>query len=57
MSEIRKEVSAFAAASEYLISDFVYPPLTKDEEALINYYIAEVVRHFEFLRSGKMNGV
>jgi len=57
MNTIRSEVSAFARAAEYLLSDFIQPPLTTDEQALIDYYVAEVVRHFQSLHGVKINGV
>ena len=56
MNTIRPDVSAFAKYCERLLTEFVDPPLTNDERALIAYYLDELSHHLKDTRPTATNG-
>ena len=47
MLQIRPEVQRFAIDCEKLLGSYIEPPLTKDEKALIAYYVQELTQQFD----------
>jgi len=44
MSTIRLDVSAFSRSCERLLSEYLDPPLTDDEQQFVAYYLGELTR-------------
>ena len=42
MSTIRPDVSAFSRSCERLLSEYLDPPLTDDEQQFVAYYLGEL---------------